>query len=269
MSVCDPVGGMHSLWTGVLPPQIFADAPPAEFDQDYADALVAMIERHADEIAAVIVEPVVQGAGGMRFHHPAYLRVLRDATAAYGIFLIFDEIATGFGRTGTFFAAEQAGVSPDIMCVGKALTGGYLTLAATLCTPAVAEAISAGEGGGLAHGPTFMGNPLACAVANASLGLLRGGDWADRVQVIEIGLRDGLAPLRGASGVRDVRVLGAIGVVQLDHPVDMAKATAAAAGAGVWLRPFRDLIYTMPPYVADAADVARITTAIAAAVAAS
>ncbi len=269
MSVCDPVGGMHSLWTGVLPPQIFAGPPPAEFEQSYADSLSAMVERHADEIAAVIVEPVVQGAGGMRFHHPEYLRVLRDVTAAHGIFLIFDEIATGFGRTGTFFAAEHAGISPDIMCVGKALTGGYLTLAATLCTPAVAAAISAGEGGGLAHGPTFMGNPLACAVANASLGLLRDGDWADRVRVIENGLRVGLEPLQGAPGVADVRVLGAIGVVQLDRPVDLAKATAAAVGAGVWLRPFRDLIYTMPPYVADAADVARITSGIAAAVAAS
>nr|WP_296075680.1 adenosylmethionine--8-amino-7-oxononanoate transaminase [uncultured Actinoplanes sp.] len=269
MSVCDPDGGMHSLWTGVLPAQVFAGPPPAEFDPAYADELVAMVERHAHEIAAVIVEPVVQGAGGMRFHHPEYLRVLREATTAYGIFLIFDEIATGFGRTGTLFAAGHAGVSPDIMCVGKALTGGYLTLAATLCTPAVAGAISAGEGGGLMHGPTFMANPLACAVANASLGLLRGGDWASRVRVIESGLSDGLEPLRGVSGVADVRVLGAIGVIQLDHPVDMAKATAAAVAEGVWLRPFRDLIYTMPPYPADDTDVARITAGIAAAVAAT
>jgi adenosylmethionine---8-amino-7-oxononanoate aminotransferase len=269
MTVCDPEGGMHSLWTGVLPVQVFADVPPAEFDQAYADALVALIERHAGEVAAVIVEPVVQGAGGMRFHHPEYLRVLREATAAYGIFLIFDEIATGFGRTGEFFAAEHAGVGPDIMCVGKALTGGYLTLAAALCTPAVAEAISAGAGGGLAHGPTFMGNPLACAVANASLGLLADGGWRSRVRVIESGLRKGLEPLRERPGVVDVRVLGAIGVVQLDHPVDMAKATAAAVGAGVWLRPFRDLIYTMPPYVTDETDVDRITAGIAAAVAAT
>ncbi|HEY0002246.1 MAG TPA: adenosylmethionine--8-amino-7-oxononanoate transaminase [Actinoplanes sp.] len=269
MSVCDPVGGMHSLWTGVLPAQVFAGQPPAEFEPAYAASLAAMIERHADEIAAVIVEPVVQGAGGMRFHHPDYLRVLRDATAAHGIFLIFDEIATGFGRTGTFFAAGHAGVSPDIMCVGKALTGGYLSLAATLCTPAVAEAISAGQGGGLAHGPTFMGNPLACAVANASLGLLRDGAWQPRVRMIENGLIAGLAPLRREPGVADVRVLGAIGVVQLDHPVDVPKATAAGVEAGVWLRPFRDLIYTMPPYVADQADVARITAGIAAAVAAT
>ncbi|MEU8659364.1 adenosylmethionine--8-amino-7-oxononanoate transaminase [Actinoplanes philippinensis] len=269
MSVCDPVGGMHSLWTGVLPVQVFADAPPAEWDDDYAARLTDTIERHADEIAAVIVEPVVQGAGGMRFHHPEYLRVLREVTAAHGIFLIFDEIATGFGRTGRFFGADHAGVSPDILCLGKALTGGYLTLAATLCTRAVAEAISSGEGGGLAHGPTFMGNPLACSVALASLGLLRGGGWASAVPAVESGLKRGLEPLRGAPGVADVRVLGAIGVVQMDRPVDMARATAAAVAEGVWLRPFRDLIYTMPPYVTDDADVARITAAIAAAVAAT
>jgi adenosylmethionine---8-amino-7-oxononanoate aminotransferase len=269
MSVCDPVGGMHSLWTGVLPAQIFAGPPPEDYDEAYAGELVDMVEKFADEIAAVIVEPVVQGAGGMRFHHPEYLRVLRDVTAAHGIFLIFDEIATGFGRTGKMFAATHAGVSPDIMCVGKALTGGYLTLAAALCTTEVAAAISAGEGGGLAHGPTFMGNPLACAVANASLGLLRDGGWTDRVRLIENGLRDGLEPLRGAPGVADVRVKGAIGVVQLDRDVDIATATAAAVGAGVWLRPFRDLIYTMPPYVTELDDVARITAGIAAAVAAT
>ncbi|MEV4348068.1 adenosylmethionine--8-amino-7-oxononanoate transaminase [Actinoplanes sp. NPDC049596] len=268
MSVCDPVGGMHSLWRGVLPEQIFADAPPVDYDQAYAASLVEMIERNVGELAAVIVEPVVQGAGGMRFHHPGYLRVLREATAAYGVLLIFDEIATGFGRTGKFFAAEHAGVAPDIMCVGKALTGGYLTLAATLCTTAVAEAISGGAGGGLMHGPTFMGNPLACAVASASLGLLRDGSWVDRVRLIENGLRDGLEPLRGRPGVADVRVLGAIGVVQLDHDVDTGAATAAAVAQGVWLRPFRDLVYTMPPYVTGAGDVARITAGVAAAVSA-
>ena len=269
MTVCDPAGGMHSLWTGVLPVQVFADVPPAEFDPAYAEALRALVAEHADDVAAVIVEPVVQGAGGMRFHHPRYLRVLREATEAYGILLIFDEIATGFGRTGEFFAADHAGVRPDIMCVGKALTGGYLTLAAALCTSAVAEAISMGEGGGLAHGPTFMGNPLACAVANASLGLLRDTNWRSLVRVIESGLRDGLEPLRGSPRVAGVRVLGAIGVVQLDHPVDMAKATAAAVDAGVWLRPFRDLIYTMPPYLTDRSDVDRIVAGIAAAVAAT
>ena len=269
MSVCDPVGGMHSLWTGVLPAQVFAGPPPADFRESYAAELAELVERHSGELAAVIVEPIVQGAGGMRFHDPEYLRVLREVTRRHGVLLIFDEIATGFGRTGSFFAADQAGVTPDILCVGKALTGGYLSLAATLCTPAVARAISAGEGGGLAHGPTFMGNPLACAVANASIALLRGRDWAGEVRRIETGLRSGLEPLRDAKGVAGVRVLGAIGVVQLDHDVDVPAATAAAAAAGVWLRPFRDLIYTMPPYVADDTDVARITHGIAAAVSAT
>ena len=269
MSVCDPIGGMHALWTGVLPAQVFAGLPPTGYDETYAAGLAEMVERHKDDVAAVIVEPIVQGAGGMRFHHPAYLRVLREATRAHGVLLIFDEIATGFGRTGSFFAADQAGVTPDIMCVGKALTGGYLSLAGTLCTPAVARAISAGEGGGLAHGPTFMGNPLACAVANASIALLRARDWAGEVRRIEAGLRAGLEPLRGEPGVADVRVLGAIGVVQLDHDADLPKATAAAVDAGVWLRPFRDLIYTMPPYVTGDADVALITRGIAAAVSAT
>jgi adenosylmethionine---8-amino-7-oxononanoate aminotransferase len=271
MSVCDPVGGMHQMWTGVLPRQVFADAPPGGFaapvDQAYSAALAAAVAAHAEELAAVIVEPVVQGAGGMRFHNPAYLRVLREVTREHGILLIFDEIATGFGRSGALFAADHASVAPDIMCLGKALTGGYLTLAAALCTRPVAEAISAGEGGGLAHGPTFMANPLACAVANASIGLLLAGDWAGEVRRIEGGLRVGLEPLRGAPGVADVRVLGAIGVVQLDRPVDVPTATAAAVAEGVWLRPFRDLIYTMPPYVADDDEVARISRGMAAAVA--
>jgi adenosylmethionine-8-amino-7-oxononanoate aminotransferase len=269
MSVCDPVGGMHQLWTGVLPVQVFAGPPPTGYDEAYAAELTELVERHADELAAVIVEPVVQGAGGMRFHHPEYLRVLREVTAAHGVLLIFDEIATGFGRTGELFAAGHAGVTPDIMCLGKALTGGYLTLAGTLCTAEVAHAVSAGSAGGLAHGPTFMGNPLACAVANASIGLLRAQDWQGQVRRLEAGLRAGLEPLRGAPGVVDVRVLGAIGVVQLDRDVDLAAATAAAVAAGVWLRPFRDLIYTMPPYVTDDVDLGRITQGIAAAVSAT
>ncbi|MFE0594039.1 adenosylmethionine--8-amino-7-oxononanoate transaminase [Micromonospora echinospora] len=270
MSVCDPEGGMHRLWSGVLPRQVFAPAPPGDFDDPvdpaYEAALVDTVERHAHELAAVVVEPVVQGAGGMRFHNPHYLRVLREVTRAHGILLVFDEIATGFGRTGTMFAAEHAGVAPDVLCVGKALTGGYLTLAATLCTAEIARGVSAD--GVLAHGPTFMGNPLACAVANASIGLLRAGDWAGEVSRVGRALRTGLAPLRGAVGVRDVRVLGAIGVVQLDHEVDLPAATAAAVAEGVWLRPFRDLVYTMPPYLTDDADLARITAGIAAAAAA-
>ncbi|NED86114.1 adenosylmethionine--8-amino-7-oxononanoate transaminase [Streptomyces sp. SID11233] len=269
MSVCDPEGGMHELWSGALPRQVFADEPPAGFgtepDAGYATHLRELIAHHADELAAVIVEPVVQGAGGMRFHSPGYLRVLREACDANGVLLVFDEIATGFGRTGKLFAAEHAGVSPDVMCVGKALTGGYLTMAATLCTSEVAEGISRGEVPVLAHGPTFMGNPLASAVACASIELLLGQDWEQEVKRIESGLRDGLAAAAELPGVRDVRVLGAIGVVQLDHEVDMAAATGAAVREGVWLRPFRDLVYTMPPYVTGDDDVARICRAVCAA----
>jgi adenosylmethionine-8-amino-7-oxononanoate aminotransferase len=271
MSVCDPDGGMHALWRGVLPEQLFLPAPPLGFDspldESYVEEIGTMIERHADELAAVIVEPVVQGAGGMRFHHPGYLRVLREATAAHGVLLIFDEIATGFGRTGTLFAAEHAGVTPDVLCVGKALTGGYLTMAATLCNAEIARGISTGELPVLAHGPTFMGNPLASAVANASLGLLRDGGWADDVRRIEAALRSGLESAREVPGVVDVRVLGAIGVVQLDHEVDMAAATRAVTERGVWLRPFRDTLYCMPPYPADNTDVAAITEAMVAAAA--
>jgi adenosylmethionine-8-amino-7-oxononanoate aminotransferase len=266
MSVCDPDGGMHSLWRGVLPAQVFADAPPDTFEHDYVAHLAELIETHADELAAVIVEPVVQGAGGMRFHDPRYLHVLRELTLAHDVLLIFDEIATGFGRTGTLFAADHASVAPDIMCVGKALTGGYLSMGATLCTPAVADGISRGDVPVLAHGPTFMGNPLSSAVANASLELLLSQDWPGAVKRIEAGLLDGLAPARDLPGVREVRVLGAIGVVQLDHEVDMAAATAAVVAEGVWLRPFRDLIYTMPPYITDNADLTRITDGVLAAV---
>jgi adenosylmethionine-8-amino-7-oxononanoate aminotransferase len=265
MSVCDPEGGMHELWTGVLQRQVFADSPPAEYDEAYAEHLRTMVARHADELAAVIVEPVVQGAGGMRFHSPAYLRVLREACDAHDVLLVFDEIATGFGRTGALFAAEHAAVTPDVMCVGKALTGGYLTMAATLCTARVADGISRGEVPVLAHGPTFMANPLAAAVACASIELLLGQDWLAEVKRIEAGLRDGLSAASDLPGVKDVRVLGAIGVVQLDHAVDMKAAAEAAVREGVWLRPFRDLVYTMPPYVTGDADVARIARAVCAA----
>jgi adenosylmethionine-8-amino-7-oxononanoate aminotransferase len=281
MSVCDPEGGMHRMWDGVLPRQVFAGLPPAGYaagvDEAYAASLRRLIERHADRLAAVIVEPVVQGAGGMRFHDPGYLRVLREACDDCGVLLVFDEIATGFGRTGTLFAAEHAGVSPDVMCVGKALTGGYLSLAAALASGEVARGIAVGELPVLAHGPTFMGNPLACAVANASLDVLLGATppgegatypdgWRAEVTRIEAGLRAGLAPAAGWAGVADVRVLGAIGVVQLDREVDVAAATAAAVRAGVWLRPFRDLVYTMPPYVTADEDVAAICAGVLAAV---
>ena len=279
MSVCDPEGGMHRMWDGVLPRQVFAGLPPAGFaagvDEAYADELRELIRQHSGELAAVIVEPVVQGAGGMRFHDPGYLRVLREACDAHGVLLVFDEIATGFGRTGALFAAGHAGVSPDVMCVGKALAGGYLSLAAALASGEVAAGIAAGELPVLAHGPTFMGNPLACAVANASLDVLLGDratttsypdGWRAAVTRIEAGLRAGLAPAAGRAGVADVRVLGAIGVVQLDREVDIAAATAAAVRAGVWLRPFRDLVYTMPPYVTADEDVAAICAGVLAAV---
>ncbi len=266
MSVCDPDGGMHALWSDVLAPQVFVPRPPAELDQGYVQLLADTVERHADELAAVIVEPVVQGAGGMRFHDPRYLHVLREITLAHDVLLIFDEIATGFGRTGELFAADHTGISPDVMCLGKALTGGYLTMAAALCTSRVAEGISGGEVPVLAHGPTFMANPLAAAVASASIDLLLGHDWRAEVRGLEQGLRAGLAPAAGLPGVADVRVLGAIGVVQLDHDVDVVAATAAAVAQGVWLRPFRDLIYTMPPYITGDDDLAQITRGVLAAV---
>ncbi len=265
MSVCDPDGGMHSLWHGILPQQVFADAPPAEMDTAYVQHLADLVEQHADELAAIIVEPVVQGAGGMRFHDPRYLHVLRELAYTHDVLLVFDEIATGFGRTGELFAADHANVSPDVMCLGKSLTGGYLTMAATLCTSRVANGISKGEVPVLAHGPTFMGNPLASAVSLASIDLLLSQDWKREVGRIEAGLKNGLAPARALPGVKDVRVLGAIGVVQLDQPVDMARVTKAAVDAGVWLRPFRDLIYTMPPFISTDDDVAAICQGVIAA----
>ena len=266
MSVCDPESGMHGLWRDVLPRQVFAGPPPRAFETAYVAELAELIETHADELAAVIVEPVVQGAGGMAFHDPRYLHVLRELCLTHDVLLVFDEIATGFGRTGELFAADHAGISPDVMCVGKALTGGYLSMAAALCTPAVARGISEGAAGVLMHGPTFMGNPLAAATALASVRLLLDRDWRAEVRGIETALRTGLAPVRALPGVTDVRVLGAIGVVQLDHPVDVAAATAAAVEAGVWLRPFRDLVYAMPPYICSVDDLAAINAAMAAAV---
>lgn len=269
MSVCDPDGGMHALWKGFLPEQVFADVPPAEYRAGYDEHLAAVADAHADELAGIIVEPVVQGAGGMRFHDPRHLHALREIADRHGLVLVFDEIATGFGRTGELFAADHAGVSPDVMCVGKALTGGYLTLAAALCTPEVAAAVSDERGGGgLMHGPTFMGNPLAARVALASVDELLRRDWRAEVAAIGTRLREGLAPARELPGVRDVRVLGAIGVVALDHPVDVPAAQAAAEEEGVWLRPFRDLVYTMPPFVTPPDDVARIARGVVAAAAA-
>jgi adenosylmethionine-8-amino-7-oxononanoate aminotransferase len=269
MAVCDPVSGMHSLFTGVLPSHLFAERPPAGFgaplDEDYATHLSDTVEQHSRELAAVILEPVVQGAGGMHFYSPEVVRLLRRLCDEHGLLLILDEIATGFGRTGAMFAAEHAEVTPDIMCVGKALTGGYVTLAATLCTAAVADAISGGPGGALMHGPTYMANPLACAAALASLALLEDGGWRQRIEDIEVQLSRGLAPAGELPGVGDVRVLGAIGVVQLSGPVDVPAATRAALGHSVWLRPFRDLVYVMPPYVCNEEEVGQIAAAVVAA----
>lgn len=262
MSVCDPDGGMHELWTGensVLVAQEFAAPVPTHYDEAYSAAFERQLTEHADELAAVIVEPVVQGAGGMRFHDPRYLADLRAICDRHEVLLIFDEIATGFGRTGELFAAEHAGVSPDIMCVGKALTGGYITLAATLCTTRIAHTISSGRPGALMHGPTFMANALACAVAVAAVELLIDGDWRTRVRTIEAGLRAGLEPARELGGVADVRVLGGIGVIEMSEPVDMRVATATALRHGVWLRPFGRLIYAMPPFICAPAEVEQIT----------
>ncbi|MBJ7331663.1 MAG: adenosylmethionine--8-amino-7-oxononanoate transaminase [Solirubrobacteraceae bacterium] len=272
MAVCDPVGGMHSAFAGVLAQHVFAPRPPdgfdAELDPAWTAAVEALAAEHGDELAGVIVEPVVQGAGGMRFHSPACLRFLRELCDRHGLLLILDEIATGFGRSGALFAAEHAQITPDILCLGKALTGGYLTLAATLCTTRVARTITEHGGGALMHGPTFMANPLACAAGLASTSLLIDGDWHAQVTRIEAGLRAGLAPAREVPGVRDVRVLGAIGVVELDHPVDVAAASGAAIDRDVWVRPFRDLVYVMPPYVTTDDDVAAIASAVVAAAAA-
>jgi adenosylmethionine-8-amino-7-oxononanoate aminotransferase len=274
MSLCDPVGGMHSMFTGVLPKQTFAPRPPAGFDLGaehpevlaWAGQVRELAGRHAGQLAAIVVEPVLQGAGGMHVYPPACLRVLREVADEHGLLLVLDEIATGFGRTGAWFAAEHAGVVPDVMCVGKALSAGYLSLAAVLCTAEVAAGVDASEAGALMHGPTYMGNPLACAVATANLDLLATGGWRTQVAAIEAGLREGLAGLEDHPGVDGVRVLGAVGVVQTRRPVDVPAVTEVALRHGVWLRPFRDLVYTMPPYVCSAEDVEAITAAIRAAV---
>ncbi|GAA3410402.1 adenosylmethionine--8-amino-7-oxononanoate transaminase [Streptosporangium vulgare] len=260
MSVCDPVNGMHHLFSGVLPEHVFADRPPREYDEGYAARLTDLVARHAGELAAIIVEPVVQGAGGMHFYHPAYLRLLRELADEHGVLLIADEIATGFGRTGELFGCDHAGIRPDIMCLGKALTGGYMSLAATLCTERVARGV-----GVLMHGPTFMGNPLAAAVASASLELLRERPWREEVGRIEAGLLAGLAGAAEAPGVRDVRVLGAIGVIEAREPVDVPAVQALVMRHGVWLRPFGRLIYAMPPYSIGDGDLERVTTAMTAA----
>jgi adenosylmethionine---8-amino-7-oxononanoate aminotransferase len=273
MGVCDPVDGMHSAFPGLLAGNVFAPRPPAaasatpEAVQAWASELRDLAAAHSGELAAIIVEPLLQGAGGMHAYPGECLTALRQVADRHGLLLIFDEIATGFGRTGELFAAAHAGVVPDIMCVGKALTGGYLTLAAMLCTADIAAAVSGGPSGALLHGPTFMGNPLACAVANASLGIIDDGGWRADVARISAGLEAGLAPALELEAVRDVRTLGAVGVIELHDSVDVTAVTAAAIRHGVWVRPFRNLVYTMPPYISTAADIEQITAGMTAAVA--
>ena len=275
MSVCDPEGGMHSLYGGLVPEHLFAPRPPGGVDRAEDDPEVlawqqetrALYELHADEVAAVIVEPVLQGAGGMWMWPAVCVDFLSRLAHEHGALVIHDEIATGFWRTGPALAGQHGTEPPDIVCVGKALTGGYLTLAAVLCSAEVAQRVSDSPAGAMMHGPTFMGNPLACAVAVANLDLLAERDAAALVARVSGELTAGLAPARELSSVSDVRTLGAVGVIELDQPVDVARVTAAALDRGVWVRPFRNLVYTMPPYVTSTEDVATITDALVAAVA--
>jgi adenosylmethionine-8-amino-7-oxononanoate aminotransferase len=271
MSVCDPVTGMHQLFADALPQQLFAPVPSPRFgepfDDSHVDELATLLREHADEVAAVILEPVVQGAGGMRFYAPEYLAAVRRLCDETGALLIADEIATGFGRTGELFGVDHAGVVPDVMCVGKAMTGGYVSMAAVLCTPEVSAAVGADGSGARMHGPTYMANPLAAAVAVASIELLLSQPWRREVARIEAGLERGLAPAASGSNVADVRVLGAIGVIETEEPLPMHELQAVFLDHGVWLRPFGRLVYAMPPYIATDHDVARVTAAMVDAVA--
>jgi len=266
MAVCDPVTGMHGLFEGSLSAHLFAERPRCRFDEPCEEAdiaeLAGLIRDHREELAAVILEPIVQGAGGMWFYSPEYLSRVRALCDEADVLLIADEIATGFGRTGRLFACEHAGISPDILCVGKALTGGTMTLAATLASGAVSSALGEGDPGVFMHGPTFMGNALACAAANASLDLLEEGRWPSQVAAIGEQLAVELEPCRAFPAVADVRVLGAIGVVELHKPVDMAVVQPAFVEEGVWIRPFGELVYTMPPFVIDSTDLSAITQGI-------
>lgn len=266
MSVCDPVTGMHQIFSEFLAKNIFAPRPSCRIDEKWDEKhfseIKALAENNKDEIAAIIIEPIVQGTGGMNFYSPHYLKSLRILCDELNIPLIADEIATGFGRTGKMFACEHADISPDILCLGKALTGGYMTLAATLCTDKIADTICEGEAGVFMHGPTFMANPLACSVANASIALLETNGWQTQVKAINGALSRGLENCKALKGVADVRCLGAIGVVELDEAVDMKKIQPMFVEHGIWLRPFGKLVYTMPPYISTKEEIENLCTSM-------
>lgn len=266
MSVCDPDAGMHEMFTAILPQQLFADKPACAFNENFEEAHIknfkTIISENHQKLAAVIIEPIVQGAGGMYFYSPAYLKGVRELCDEFDVLLILDEIATGFGRSGKLFACEHANIEPDIMCIGKALTGGYMTLAATLCTEKVALGISRDGSGLLMHGPTFMANPLACACANASLDVLLENHWATQVKNIELLLKRELQSCIQYSYVKEVRVLGAMGVIELNQSVNMKKIQACFVSEGVWLRPFGKLVYMMPPYIISEAELKRLCAAV-------